>query len=157
MDQQAARLARLLETGETPTRRRRGPPPPPPDPVTTAALSLLPAPAAPGPTPAEYRENNAAARRAARGLLERSDTPLSAPPRGGNGSDTTQLLTSGGHQYVLPARSRFVCGDVTAAFDDVTVVGEVLGDGPKFDCVLLDPPWSNKFVKRKRKRHECAG
>ncbi|KAF0288737.1 Methyltransferase-like protein 4 [Amphibalanus amphitrite] len=157
MDQQAAAIAREMETGQTAVRRRRRPPPPPQteDPVTAAAARLLTElhSTADSPTPSEYRENNSAARRAAREVLEGSGEPLTAPRQGGNPTDEPCFMESGGHRYVLPARSAFLCGDVTAAFDDVTVVSQLLGDGPRFDCVLLDPPWSNRFVRRKRKRH----
>ncbi|XP_043207851.1 uncharacterized protein LOC122373640 isoform X1 [Amphibalanus amphitrite] len=157
MDQQAAAIAREMETGQTAVRRRRRPPPPQTeDPVTAGAARLLTelrsSPSG-DPTPSEYRENNSAARRAAREVLEGSEEPLTAPRQGGNPTDEPCLMESGGHRYVLPARSAFLCGDVTAAFDDVTVVSELLGGGPKFDSVLLDPPWSNRFVRRKRKLH----
>ena len=153
MDQQAASIARQMETGEPPTKRRRKLPPPP-DPITAAASRLLreraTAAVTSGPSPAQYRQNNSEARLAAKQLLERSDPPLSGPAQGDNPSDAPRWITSGGHRYVMPARSRFLCGDVTTGSDDV--ISRLLGDGPKFDCVLLDPPWTNRFIKRKRKR-----
>ncbi|XP_037076821.1 uncharacterized protein LOC119097993 [Pollicipes pollicipes] len=173
MDQQAARLARELETGAGEPRRRRRPRPPHPTapcPVLCALERLLAerraavdADADPdqGPTADDYRSNNASARQAARRLLERAAAAASSAPllplHDANPADRPRLLTLDGRRYVLPARSRFLCDDVTRSFEGDGVVQRLLGGGARFDCILLDPPWTNKFVRRKRRHLETDG
>ncbi|XP_066253507.1 N(6)-adenine-specific methyltransferase METTL4 [Euwallacea similis] len=49
-----------------------------------------------------------------------------------------------GAQYIFPENCRFFC-------NDVQVIGRELS-GEKFDLILLDPPWWNKYIRRKRKK-----
>lgn len=50
--------------------------------------------------------------------------------------------------YVFPPKCHFYCDDV--------VNMKKLGD-EKFDIILLDPPWTNKYIKRKKKIKQNEG
>lgn len=62
---------------------------------------------------------------------------------GGNWGPAS-VQTIQGSKYVFPENCQFFCKDIGG-------VGDALGDR-QFDLVLLDPPWWNKYIRRKRKR-----
>ncbi|XP_053394638.1 uncharacterized protein LOC128555651 [Mercenaria mercenaria] len=49
-----------------------------------------------------------------------------------------------GDNYIIPPNSTFLMSDIT----QLNRTGKALG---KFDLVVMDPPWTNKSVKRKKK------
>ena len=45
-------------------------------------------------------------------------------------------------KYILPPHTRYICDDVTNILNHTS--------GKRFDFVVMDPPWPNKHVKRKK-------
>ncbi|KAK3607546.1 hypothetical protein CHS0354_025803 [Potamilus streckersoni] len=58
-------------------------------------------------------------------------------------SSTGIVMELLGHQFLMPPNSRFLLSDLTY-IRRLTSVG-------KFDLIVMDPPWENKSVKRKKK------
>lgn len=53
-----------------------------------------------------------------------------------------------GNGYIFPPRCQFYCDDIKNM--------KILGD-TKYDFILLDPPWVNKYIKRKKKIKQDEG
>lgn len=47
-----------------------------------------------------------------------------------------------GHKYLIPPHSHYIAGDVFEL--------ESLLYGEMFNVVVMDPPWHNKHIRRKR-------
>lgn len=58
----------------------------------------------------------------------------------------SNLHTANG--YVFPPKCRFYCDNVF----NMKTLGE-----EKYDMILLDPPWTNKYIKRKKKTKRDEG
>ncbi|XP_063626315.1 N(6)-adenine-specific methyltransferase METTL4 [Cydia splendana] len=59
---------------------------------------------------------------------------------GGNNSDSAILCSVKDEQFLIPANCRFYCGCVKEQC--------VKLNGSKFDIVVADPPWWNKYIRR---------
>ncbi|CAD5211486.1 unnamed protein product [Bursaphelenchus okinawaensis] len=60
-----------------------------------------------------------------------------------NTADKTILVTCNGRQYYVPAQSRFI-------ISDVAVCRHLLYRNEVFDCIVMDPAWPNKAVRRQK-------
>jgi N6-adenosine-specific RNA methylase IME4 len=60
-------------------------------------------------------------------------------------SKSTTIQVGGDHCHIqIPSTSTVLCGDITSTRDIFT------SNAPKFDLVLLDPPWPNRSARRKK-------
>lgn len=62
----------------------------------------------------------------------------------GSNGDTAILQTVNDSQFLFPKLCRFFCKNITE-------MDQVLMD-ETFDFILLDPPWWNKYIRRKNAR-----
>ncbi|KAL7637419.1 UNVERIFIED_CONTAM: hypothetical protein RMT77_012147 [Armadillidium vulgare] len=96
------------------------------------------------PTLDDISFNNVLSRRAKELFLSLIDSDLYLSSfKGSNESEETRLFQINGHTYLIPPKSRYVNGnvfDLKSHFKD-----------EKFDLVLVDPPWINKHVRRRKK------
>ncbi|XP_068620456.1 N(6)-adenine-specific methyltransferase METTL4 [Battus philenor] len=60
--------------------------------------------------------------------------------KGGNDSNFPVKCTIHGDTFVIPQNSRFLCGDVIECCKRL--------NGNKYDIVIADPPWWNKYIRR---------
>ncbi|XP_052123468.1 N(6)-adenine-specific methyltransferase METTL4 isoform X2 [Frankliniella occidentalis] len=95
------------------------------------------------PSLTDICENNKQARLLSEKLYRESSDWLSAPFNGENNSDDALLKKIGSEYFVFPPHSNFFCRDVL----DIQHHLDSLG---KFDLILLDPPWWNKYIRRKK-------
>lgn len=62
---------------------------------------------------------------------------------GGNG--TQSIVTSvSGTKYLFPSNCRFYCKDICKINEDLT--------DQEYNFIVIDPPWWNKFVRRKKRK-----
>lgn len=94
-------------------------------------------------TSGEWFENNGKARKAATEVLHHINPSLdvNSELHFENSSDIPIIQKFGGEEYVVPSKCRFHLCDITS-FVNTT--------DEKFDVILIDPPWINKSVKRKK-------
>ncbi|XP_049877166.1 N(6)-adenine-specific methyltransferase METTL4 isoform X2 [Pectinophora gossypiella] len=59
---------------------------------------------------------------------------------GGNNSDRPLKCKIKEEYFLIPHKSRFFCGSITEQCEKL--------NGSKFDIVIADPPWWNKFIRR---------
>lgn len=88
------------------------------------------------PETQENNSNNNCARNASIEFYEKTSTLKTVYGQNQN----SDLHKANG--YVFPPRCQFFCDDVA----DMNKLGD-----EKFDIILLDPPWTNKYIKRKKK------
>lgn len=75
--------------------------------------------------------------------------PKNIPFNGGNISNRPLVTKIENEFYLIPPNSLFFC-------DDIRNINKYFV-GEKFDFILLDPPWWNKYIRRKRKKNQCQG
>lgn len=76
-------------------------------------------------------------------IYEQTGKALVTNISGGNlGPAIVKLVNS--ERFMFPSNSQFYCKDVAN-------IGTEL-EGLEFDLILLDPPWWNKYIRRKRKK-----
>ncbi|CAH1640187.1 unnamed protein product [Spodoptera littoralis] len=66
--------------------------------------------------------------------------------KGGNNGDTSLKCRIKEHNFLIPSNSRFYCGCVKEQCLKL--------DGNKFDIVVADPPWWNKYIRRLKNANE---
>lgn len=64
---------------------------------------------------------------------------------GANNHDFPIIVSHGEKKYVFPPRSQFFNNDIM----NLNLKLDALG---KFDLLLLDPPWWNKYIRRKKQK-----
>lgn len=69
---------------------------------------------------------------------------------GGNNNILPVTAECSGETYVIPPGCRFYCGDVKNLTNS-------LCEDVKFDFILLDPPWWNKYIRRRKSKEPSAG
>lgn len=69
------------------------------------------------------------------------ENPLSKAYGGNNSQDAITVKINDAN-YLIPCNCQFYCQDVINMEKYLT--------GDKYDLILLDPPWWNKFIRRKR-------
>ncbi|XP_066586024.1 N(6)-adenine-specific methyltransferase METTL4 [Prorops nasuta] len=62
---------------------------------------------------------------------------------GSNNNDTAILTEVNSEKYVFPKKCRFYCYDISEMTDKINLRRQ-------YDFILLDPPWWNKSVRRKK-------
>ncbi|KAK3908686.1 N(6)-adenine-specific methyltransferase METTL4 [Frankliniella fusca] len=95
------------------------------------------------PSSADVYDNNKNARMLSENLYQESSDWLASPFNGENTNDFAVLKRIGSELFVFPPHSKFFCRDVL----EIKLNADLLG---KFDLILLDPPWWNKYIRRKR-------
>lgn len=65
---------------------------------------------------------------------------------GGNISDVSLKCTVNNEDFLIPPKSRFLCGCVKEQCRKL--------DGSKFDIIIADPPWWNKYIRRLKNANE---
>lgn len=68
---------------------------------------------------------------------------------GGNSSQEPLISEIGDELYLIPEGSLFYCYDVRDISDHLKE--------KEFDFILMDPPWWNKYIRRKRKKNYKFG
>ncbi|XP_060605650.1 N(6)-adenine-specific methyltransferase METTL4-like [Ruditapes philippinarum] len=63
-----------------------------------------------------------------------------------NWDQSGRLVKCKGENYIIPENCTFLMSDIS----EFNKLGKALG---KFDLLVMDPPWTNKSVKRKKKYH----
>ena len=58
-----------------------------------------------------------------------------------NNSDFTVISEINGESYLIPPKCRFFNNDIKN-------IGKLLEENEKFDFIVLDPPWWNKYIRR---------
>lgn len=66
---------------------------------------------------------------------------------GGN-KDEAKFLLINNSKFLFPSNCRFFCKDIVELND--YLINE------KYDCILLDPPWWNKYIRRKKAKTNFA-
>ena len=98
------------------------------------------------------RDNNRQLRHLVSDIQNSSKTDFKTFPISDiNKSDKCRFATVEGADFVLPPNCRYFVDDLNN-FDSTKVV-----DVKKFDVILMDPPWENKYVKRLNKRKANMG
>ncbi|XP_034237639.1 N(6)-adenine-specific methyltransferase METTL4 [Thrips palmi] len=95
------------------------------------------------PSASDIMNNNKDARMLSENLYKETDDCIQAPFNGENNTDEALLKRLGLQTFVFPPRCRFYCRDVGEMKDYVEPLGQ-------FDLILLDPPWWNKYIRRKK-------
>lgn len=76
---------------------------------------------------------------------------LSQPPFSGGNSNILPIAAKcNSETYIFPPGCRFYCGNVKT-------LASSLSKDLKFDFILLDPPWWNKYIRRKKLKDPSAG
>ncbi|XP_022907923.2 N(6)-adenine-specific methyltransferase METTL4 [Onthophagus taurus] len=65
--------------------------------------------------------------------------------KGENQKDVAINVTLKNTEFLFPKDCKFYCSNVN-------VIGDKLGFDNIFDLVIIDPPWWNKYIRRKRKK-----
>jgi hypothetical protein len=103
------------------------------------------------PTLSDRKSNNVAARDKAHSFF--LTYPVSPTLRlHGENSSSQGLVTQVNHEnYLVPAECKFFSYDVNEIEHKLHLLA------CPYDLVLLDPPWWNKYIRRKKAKCERAG
>lgn len=69
---------------------------------------------------------------------------------GGNTCETPVIVNICDQNYIIPNNSKFYCCDVKDLEKTLPTLNQ-------FDFILLDPPWWNKYIRRRKSKNEAAG
>ncbi|CAB0008173.1 unnamed protein product [Nesidiocoris tenuis] len=100
------------------------------------------------PTNVHYEENNSLARSTSE-LYNGESFASEINFSGGNSSTSPIVVKTFGQDYVIPPLCSFVCCDIGNINAELS--------GKTFDFILLDPPWWNKFIRRKKAKLSGKG
>ena len=103
------------------------------------------------PTLNDTKENNLTARDAANDFYINFKVSSALNLHGYNETEGSLITKVNGEDYIIPADCRFFSYDIK----DITAKLEFLST--PYDLVLLDPPWWNKYIRRKKAKCEKAG
>ena len=98
------------------------------------------------PSSNDYRQNNKPAREAVDGFLSMTsplqNTSLTLEYSNGANDETEKIICN--ELCIIPPRCQFYRHNISSL--DVLV-----NSNQKFSLIVMDPPWTNRFIKRKRK------
>nr|CAD7587644.1 unnamed protein product [Timema genevievae] len=103
------------------------------------------------PSLEDLKSNNLKAREKSKLLYENSSKQSSSNFHGGNESCNAVISEVENKKYIIPANCRFFCYDVKYIEQNLHRL-----DRP-FDLILLDPPWWNKYIRRKNLKNRKSG
>ncbi|KAK7073384.1 Methyltransferase-like protein 4 [Halocaridina rubra] len=95
-------------------------------------------------SPEDYRNNNRLIRDVRKRFTEISLDNLQVSVNGST-KDKCEFVSLNGRTYILPPDSDYICDDVADILTHTS--------GRKYDVILMDPPWQNKYVHRRNKNH----
>lgn len=75
-------------------------------------------------------------------VYNKSDSNILTNTFGGNKDENAIVVNINDANYLIPSNCNFYCYNVTEM--------DKLLNGNMYDVILLDPPWWNKFIRRKR-------
>ncbi|CAB3370195.1 Hypothetical predicted protein [Cloeon dipterum] len=94
-------------------------------------------------TPEDFKDNNSSSRKFSDSVFQVSNIIGSENSfSGANNSDCAMKQSIQEENYVLPSECRFFCGDL---FSLENFLRE-----EKFDLLVIDPPWWNKYIRRRK-------
>ena len=96
------------------------------------------------PTADDFRSNNKPAREAAKTFLSAAATIQndSKIVKDRNNENVVTQLELWNDVFYLPANSQF-------CRNKIQFLSELVDEGHKFSLIIIDPPWTNRFIKRK--------
>ncbi|KAJ8883411.1 hypothetical protein PR048_015254 [Dryococelus australis] len=97
-------------------------------------------------TEQDLHSNNLEARQAADTFYHKESKHLAGNFHGGNGSNVAVVSIVQGEKYLIPPRCRFFCYDVREMQKHIHLLDD------SYDFILLDPPWWNKYIRRKKSK-----
>lgn len=95
------------------------------------------------PSKGDLLENNAVARNFVNRFLEQ-EGDCTKCLEGGNTSDDSLIVLIDKKEYIIPPHSFFILSDINKCYQKLK--------DKKYDFILLDPPWKNKFIRRKKRK-----
>ncbi|XP_063241373.1 N(6)-adenine-specific methyltransferase METTL4 [Bacillus rossius redtenbacheri] len=96
------------------------------------------------------QSNNLEARQAAESFYHKESKLLTGSFHGGNLGDVAVISSIQGDRYLIPPACKFFCYDVR----EIQKHRHLLDDS--YDFILLDPPWWNKYIRRKKLKSGAA-
>lgn len=96
---------------------------------------------------ASYESNDEAVKAAESIYESTKDCNLLLGISGGNNENYPLIATIHNEKYLIPANCKFYC-------DDVKNISKHLSCDNTYDVILLDPPWWNKYIRRKKAKTE---
>jgi hypothetical protein len=102
------------------------------------------------PSQEDFEKNNETARKSSSTFFNEICQMDPDKFSGGNNSDRPILVNIKGNEYLIPNNSEFFCCDISRLINSIPATN-------KFDFILMDPPWWNKYVRRRKKHQESAG
>lgn len=96
------------------------------------------------PSSDDFRQNNSVIREMRKRFTEISNVTLPVLDESHNNADIG-VREIENHKYLLPRNVRYICDDVNNLLSHVS--------GDQFDIIVMDPPWLNKYVKRRCLAH----
>ncbi|KAJ1523939.1 hypothetical protein ONE63_010488 [Megalurothrips usitatus] len=97
------------------------------------------------PSATDIIHNNKDARLMSENLYKQSSDWIPSPFTGENNTSDTLVKKIGPESFVFPPNCKFFCRDVRDIKNHLDALG-------KFDLILLDPPWWNKYIRRKKSK-----
>ncbi|XP_069682056.1 N(6)-adenine-specific methyltransferase METTL4 isoform X2 [Periplaneta americana] len=102
-------------------------------------------------TPTDIKRNNAVAQNKARTFYSTHTVSSSMRFHGENSSNVGLVTEINNEHYLVPANCKFFCYDVKDIEEKIDMLTA------PYDFVLLDPPWWNKYIRRKKAKCVNAG
>ncbi|XP_066986302.1 N(6)-adenine-specific methyltransferase METTL4 isoform X2 [Macrobrachium rosenbergii] len=93
------------------------------------------------PSAEDFRSNNRPVRDARKRFMEASDVQLPVPNKGSTGHKQQTLILED-NEYILPPNAEYICDDVRNILSHTSK--------NKYDLIVMDPPWWNKYIRRRR-------
>uniref|UniRef100_A0A1B6JSX9 Methyltransferase-like protein 4 n=1 Tax=Homalodisca liturata TaxID=320908 RepID=A0A1B6JSX9_9HEMI len=97
----------------------------------------------------DYTSNNETARQCSMSFFNDICQEKLPKCNGGNTFEKPVLANIYGEHYLIPSTSRFYCCDIRELHLSL--------EKSQFDFVLLDPPWWNKYIRRRKMKQETGG
>lgn len=102
------------------------------------------------PNEDDFKKNNEDARKYSSWFFSEICSTVHKKCTGGNAADTPTIVDIFDQDFLLPNNCNFFCCDVKELVSK-------LPEFSQFDFILLDPPWWNKYIRRRKTKQESAG